>query len=178
MIGANNGELTRTTEDTLGPIVETVRRTALDLLASLPEHPTRLRIQAAGVTVDLDWRSSPAVTAAPPALHNEQTGQRAAAVASDDQREQGTGERQLNSHVVCAPAVGTFYHAPEPGKPPFVEQGALVEVGQQVGIIEAMKLMLPVEADRAGRVVNILVPDGQAVQYGDQLIELDPVDSG
>lgn len=83
-----------------------------------------------------------------------------------------------SSSFVCAPAIGTFYHAPEPGKPPFVEAGGLVEEGQQVGIIEAMKLMLPVDADRQGRVLAVLVADGQAVEYGEQLIELGPVDSG
>lgn len=177
MTGLNNGELKRTTDDTLGSVLETVRVTALDLLNSLPERPKRLRVQAAGVTVDLDWRSPQAMAVAPAAVHVERTDQQAAEVAADDQRNQETGESRPSSRFVCAPAIGTFYHAPEPGKPPFVEPGALVEVGQQVGIIEAMKLMLPVEADRAGRVVAVLIDDGQPVQYGDQLIELVPVGS-
>lgn len=146
------------TDKSLESAVETVRH----LLASLPERPRRLRVQAAGVIVDLDWRSA----SAPAAVHVEQ-----APVVKDE-------PALSSSYFVCAPAIGTFYHAPEPGKPPFVEPGGLVEEGQQVGIIEAMKLMLPVDADRQGRVLAVLVADGQAVEYGEQLIELGPVDSG
>jgi acetyl-CoA carboxylase biotin carboxyl carrier protein len=165
-----DGEIQRATEDTLGPIVEAVRLTTLGLLASLPQHPKRLRVHAAGVTVDLDWRSSPG-----PAPHVEQGEQRAMVVAPTGV--QVIDEPPSDSYFVCAPAVGTFYHAPDPGRPPFVAAGELVEVGRQVGIVEAMKLMLPVEADRAGRVVEVLVPDGQAVEYGQRLLELRPADS-
>jgi acetyl-CoA carboxylase biotin carboxyl carrier protein len=77
------------------------------------------------------------------------------------------------THYVCATSVGTFYRAPEPGADPFVVEGSTVGKGQQVGIIEAMKLMLPVEADRSGRVAQVLVEDGQPVEYGDRLFALD-----
>lgn len=165
-----DGEVKRVTEDTLGPIVEAVRLTTLGLLASLPEHPKRLRVHAAGVTVDLDWRSLPG-----PALHVEQGEQRAMVAAPTSV--QVIDEAPSDSCYVCAPAIGTFYHAPDPGRPAFVAVGELVEVGQQVGIVEAMKLMLPVEVDRAGRVVEVLVPDGQAVEYGQRLLELRPADT-
>jgi acetyl-CoA carboxylase biotin carboxyl carrier protein len=74
--------------------------------------------------------------------------------------------------TVKAPLVGTFYRAPEPGAQPFVCVGDLVEAGQQVGIVEAMKLMNPVEADQSGRVVQILVGDAEAVEYDQPLIVL------
>ena len=159
MTSTNNGEVPRTTE----AIVDAVRLTTLGLLASLPEHPKRLRVHAAGVTVDLDWRSLP--SAAPPMAYPlDQPVVVPAAVAVD--------ESSVNSYFVCAPAVGTFYHSPDPGKPPFAALGALVEVGQQVGIVEAMKLMLPVQADQAGEVIKVLVPDGESVEYGQRLLEL------
>jgi acetyl-CoA carboxylase biotin carboxyl carrier protein len=147
-----------------------VRLTTLGLLASLPEHPKRLRVHAAGVTVDLDWRSLPvpSPSMAYP-LDQPMVAQTAVAVAVD--------ESPVDSYFVCAPAVGTFYHSPDPGKPPFAALGALVEVGQQVGIVEAMKLMLPVQADQAGEVVKVLVPDGESVEYGQRLLELRATES-
>jgi acetyl-CoA carboxylase biotin carboxyl carrier protein len=77
-------------------------------------------------------------------------------------------------HHVCAPGVGTFYEAPEPGADPFVKEDDRVEPGQQIGILEVMKLMVPVDADRAGRVVETLVGNGQAVEFGQPLISIDP----
>ncbi|MFF0468711.1 acetyl-CoA carboxylase biotin carboxyl carrier protein [Micromonospora zamorensis] len=76
--------------------------------------------------------------------------------------------------VVRAPIVGTFYRSPEPGARPFVAVGDLVRPGQPVAIVEAMKLMNEVTADRAGRVVAVLVEDGQPVEYDQPLVELDP----
>jgi acetyl-CoA carboxylase biotin carboxyl carrier protein len=69
--------------------------------------------------------------------------------------------------------VGTFYSAPEPGAEPFVTVGDEVRAGQQIAILEVMKLMTPVGADRAGRVAEVLVPDGTSVEYGTGLIALD-----
>ncbi|MFC5183725.1 acetyl-CoA carboxylase biotin carboxyl carrier protein [Actinomadura harenae] len=79
---------------------------------------------------------------------------------------------------VRAGMVGTFYVAPEPGGTPFVSEGDLVRPGQQVAILEVMKLLAPVEADRPGRVVEFLVKDGESVEYGTPLIALDPGSDG
>ncbi|MEE6263200.1 acetyl-CoA carboxylase biotin carboxyl carrier protein [Plantactinospora sonchi] len=76
--------------------------------------------------------------------------------------------------TVPAPLVGTFYRSPEPGGPPFVEVGDRVEAGQVVGIVEAMKLMNEVVADQPGRVVEVLVRDGEPVEFGQPLIALVP----
>ncbi|WP_239118231.1 acetyl-CoA carboxylase biotin carboxyl carrier protein [Paractinoplanes ferrugineus] len=78
--------------------------------------------------------------------------------------------------VVRAPLVGTFYHAPEPGARPFVAVGDVVTADDQVGIVEAMKLMNPVSAETAGRVTEILVTDGQPVEYDQPLMVILPVD--
>ncbi|MFI9561081.1 acetyl-CoA carboxylase biotin carboxyl carrier protein [Nonomuraea endophytica] len=76
---------------------------------------------------------------------------------------------------VCAPMVGTFYRAPEPGAAPFVGIGDTVEKGQQIGVLEAMKLMNPIEADTSGRLIDILVPDGTPVEYGQKLFAVAPL---
>ena len=77
-------------------------------------------------------------------------------------------------HVITAPMIGTYYASPSPSEPPFVRLGDAVEIGQIVGIIEAMKIMNEIAADRAGVVAAILVDNGQAVEYGSPLLQLSP----
>jgi oxaloacetate decarboxylase alpha subunit len=76
---------------------------------------------------------------------------------------------------VDSPMVGTFYRAPEPGAAPFVEVGDAVEPGQTLCILEAMKLMNEVKAEQDARVRRILVENEQAVEYGQALFELEPL---
>jgi acetyl-CoA carboxylase biotin carboxyl carrier protein len=73
-------------------------------------------------------------------------------------------------HTLNAPMVGTFYRAPSPDSAPFVEVGKSVSAGDVVCIIEAMKLMNQIEADKSGVVTAILVEDGQPVEFGQPLI--------
>jgi len=74
--------------------------------------------------------------------------------------------------MVTSPIVGTFYRAPEPGAPPFVEKGARVKKGQVLCIIEAMKLMNEIECDHEGEVVAVYIENGQPVQYGERLFAI------
>jgi acetyl-CoA carboxylase biotin carboxyl carrier protein len=71
--------------------------------------------------------------------------------------------------IVTAPMVGTVYHAPEPGATPFVKVGQQIAAGDRLCIIEVMKLMNAIRAERAGTVVEILVDDAQAVAFGQEL---------
>jgi len=73
------------------------------------------------------------------------------------------------TNAVKSPMVGTFYRSPSPGAKMFVDVGSQVNVGDTLCIIEAMKLMNEIEADRAGTVKAILVVDGQPVEYGEPL---------
>lgn len=73
-------------------------------------------------------------------------------------------------HVVQSPMVGTFYRSASPGSKPFVEVGAVVQVGDPLCIIEAMKLMNEIEADQAGVVREILAENGQPVEFGQPLV--------
>jgi acetyl-CoA carboxylase biotin carboxyl carrier protein len=72
-------------------------------------------------------------------------------------------------HVVTSPMVGTFYRAPSPGADPFVQVGDTVKEGQTICIIEAMKLLNEIESDQSGVIKEILVENGQAVEYGQPL---------
>ncbi|SEB24622.1 MAG: acetyl-CoA carboxylase biotin carboxyl carrier protein [Paraburkholderia sp.] len=72
-------------------------------------------------------------------------------------------------HVVTSPMVGTFYRAPSPGSDPFVQVGDTVKEGQTICIIEAMKLLNEIESDQSGVIKEILVENGQAVEYGQPL---------
>jgi acetyl-CoA carboxylase biotin carboxyl carrier protein len=83
-----------------------------------------------------------------------------------------TGAADIAEHpgVVPSPMVGTVYWASEPGARPFVEVGAKVSVGQTLLIIEAMKTMNQIPSPRAGTVTQILVEDGQPVEFGEPLV--------
>lgn len=76
---------------------------------------------------------------------------------------------------VPSPIVGTFYRAPSPGAQPFVEVGARVRAGQILCIVEAMKLMNEIESEIDGEVVEVLVANGQPVEYGEVLFRLRPM---
>jgi acetyl-CoA carboxylase biotin carboxyl carrier protein len=76
-------------------------------------------------------------------------------------------------HTVKAPMVGTFYRASAPGAKAFVEIGQKVALGETLCVIEAMKLMNEIEADRAGTVSAILVENGQPVEYGEPLFVIE-----
>lgn len=80
---------------------------------------------------------------------------------------------EITGHTVNAPMVGTFYRAPSPGTKSFVEVGQSVNVGDTLCIIEAMKLLNQIEADKAGVVSSILCENGQPVEYGQPLFVID-----
>ncbi len=78
----------------------------------------------------------------------------------------------VQHHVVKSPIVGTFYESPSPGSPAFVKIGDVVEVGQVLCIVEAMKLMNEIEADAAGEIVERIAVTGQPVEYGQPLFAI------
>lgn len=76
-------------------------------------------------------------------------------------------------HIVKSPMVGTFYRSSSPGGKPFVEVGAAIKEGEPICIIEAMKIMNEIEADKAGTVTQILCENGQAVEFGQPLFVIE-----
>lgn len=78
-----------------------------------------------------------------------------------------------SGHSVKSPMVGTFYRAASPGAKPFVEVGAQVKEGDTLCIIEAMKILNEIEADKSGTVTRVLAENGQAVEYGQSLFVIE-----
>jgi len=155
-------ELKQPVPPEVGDVLAAVHSVTLEILESVTRPPQRLLVRAAEVEVEIDWRvpdslpPAPAPPAPAPAVPEEKV------ISLPD-------DPQPAQHYVHAPSVGTFYRASEPGAAPFVVEGALIRAQQPVGIVEAMKLMLPVEADRPGRIVEVLVKDGGSVEFGDRL---------
>ncbi|OJX33261.1 MAG: acetyl-CoA carboxylase, biotin carboxyl carrier protein [Burkholderiales bacterium 68-12] len=80
---------------------------------------------------------------------------------------------EVQGHIVKSPMVGTFYRASSPGAKPFVEVGSQVKEGETVCIIEAMKILNEIEADKTGTITRILGENGQAVEYGQPLFVIE-----
>ncbi|OBX08020.1 acetyl-CoA carboxylase [Gallibacterium salpingitidis] len=84
-----------------------------------------------------------------------------------------TAANTVSGHVIRSPMVGTFYRSPSPEAAPFIEVGKTVKVGDTLCIVEAMKMMNRIESDKAGVVKAILVNDGDAVEFDEQLIVIE-----
>lgn len=97
----------------------------------------------------------------------------AAPVASVPAVEVAPAVAQPEGHTVKSPMVGTFYRASSPGAKPFVEVGDTIKEGETICIVEAMKILNEIEADKSGTVTQILVENGQAVEYGQPLFVIE-----
>ncbi|ABK43188.1 biotin carboxyl carrier protein [Magnetococcus marinus MC-1] len=86
-----------------------------------------------------------------------------------------TSSDRGNAVVVTSPMVGTFYKSPSPDAAAFVKEGEMVEKGQVLCIIEAMKLMNEIESEHSGRLVKILVDNASPVEFGEELFLIEPV---
>jgi acetyl-CoA carboxylase biotin carboxyl carrier protein len=150
-------------------LIESVWQEARDLIKKLEGSTVqRLRVEAGDYRIEIE-RGMPAGAVAAPVVQAAAPG---AAVAADGAPPVEADDR----HRILAPLVGTFYRASQPGAKPFVEIGDVVDVGQTVAIVEAMKLMNQVQADRSGRVAEIVAEDGAWVEFEQALIILEPVE--
>lgn len=153
-------------------LVALLAERALAIATAAAQQPSSVRISAGDVQVEICWPAAPAVTAVTTVPVAAADAAAAGAAGSGPAAETPAGHDAHGAFALCAETVGTFYSAPEPGAAPFVAEGDQVSPGQQVGIIEAMKLMIPVEAKRAGEVVELLVADRAPVEYGQPLMLL------
>lgn len=126
------------------------------------EESVRISRQAAGTQVYPQIAMMP-----PPAL----AGAPAPAAPATD--EPAPAPAAPVGHTVDSPMVGTFYRAPSPGASPFVEVGSQVSVGDTLCIIEAMKMLNQIEADKAGKIAAILVDNAEPVEYGQALFVIE-----
>jgi acetyl-CoA carboxylase biotin carboxyl carrier protein len=138
-------------------------------------------LERGDVKVRIKRAAEPVVTAVPApvpyvAVHPAPATEIASmpATVSQGAPEKAVPAVEENLHVVRSPIVGTFYESPSPGSPPFVKAGDVVEVGQVLCIVEAMKLMNEIEADAAGEIVKKLINNGQPIEYGQELFLIRP----
>lgn len=149
-----------------GDELDRLCQAAARLVSLLPHPPATLKIRHGTVSAEMTWEAAaPAGLAAPPATAPDERPDRGAAHPAPPDSPLGQ---------IRAPLVGTFYRAAEPGAAPFVSVGDIVEAGQQIAIVESMKLMNPIEAETAGQVVEILVRDGAPVEYDQPLMVISP----
>jgi len=145
-------------EQVSGTVIDEVCRNVERLIARARQTPRRVIVRAGDVAVEMEWPEGQVLVPGAPSAKAEPAG--------DD-----------DGYRLCAQIIGTFYRSPEPGAKPFVSEGDAVRTGQQVAILEAMKMMTPVHADRAGRVEKILAVDGEAVEFGAPLMILSALGS-
>jgi len=117
-------------------------------------------------------RRSAVTDVQPTAVTESPPGPAAAAPRSGPVTPPAAMESSPNVHLIRSPIVGTFYCASSPGGKPFVELGDRVKKGQVLCIVEAMKLMNEIESDCDGEVMEILVSNGQPVEYGETLFKM------
>ncbi len=113
--------------------------------------------------------AQPAYHAAPPVAQPQASTPGAVPAAAPV----ATAPAAESGHAVKSPMVGTFYRSASPGGKPFIEVGTSVKEGDAICIIEAMKIMNEIEADKAGTITRILCEDGQAVEFGQPLFMIE-----
>jgi len=99
----------------------------------------------------------------------------AAAVPATPVAETAKSAAVGNQIEIASPMVGTFYRAPSPESPPFVDLGQMVDVGQVVCIVEAMKLMNEIKSEVKGKIVDVVGINGEPVEFGQPLFIVDPM---
>jgi acetyl-CoA carboxylase biotin carboxyl carrier protein len=149
----------RAGDDALAELRAHTQRLAADLPGSL--H--RLSVRSKEAVIEVEWQryAEPAQGVVPHFVHT-----------NGHQIPAEVEEEQVESVVVSSPMVGTVYRAASPDKPPFVAVGDAVGPGQTVAIIEAMKLFNPIVSDVAGVVLEVLIEDGESVEFGQPLLRL------
>ena len=147
-------------------LIELVEESGITELEVREEEGTvRIRRAAPAVTpAAVQYAAAPVVAPTPTAAPAQAPAAATSAPAASD---------ELSGHLVRSPMVGTFYRSPSPEAKAFVEVGQPVKVGDALCIVEAMKMMNRIEADKAGVVKAILINDGDAVEFDEPLIVIE-----
>ena len=147
-------------------LIELVEESGITELEVQEEEGT-VRISRAAPAVSpaaVQYATAPVVAPTPTAAPAQAPAAATSAPAASD---------ELSGHLVRSPMVGTFYRSPSPEAKAFVEVGQSVKVGDALCIVEAMKMMNRIEADKAGVVKAILINDGDAVEFDEPLIVIE-----
>jgi acetyl-CoA carboxylase biotin carboxyl carrier protein len=146
----------------------------------LEQEGLKIRVRKQGTTpvFTLPAPTLPVVAAAPSPIPAPTTAAvdaasaTAPAAASAASTTEAIDEEEMELAVVTSPIVGTFYRSPDPSSPPFVDIGQIIQKGQTLCIIEAMKLMNEIESEYEGEIVKVYVENGQPVQYGERIFAI------
>ncbi|MBP6599830.1 MAG: acetyl-CoA carboxylase biotin carboxyl carrier protein [Giesbergeria sp.] len=146
-------------------------KTLIDLVSEsnvseleITEAEGKVRIVKSGASVVHQYAAAPAAAAAAPAP---------AAASLAELPAPAPAPAEPTGHLVKSPMVGTFYRASSPGAKAFVEVGSVVKEGETICIIEAMKILNEIEADKSGTISRIFGENGQAVEYGQPLFVIE-----
>tara|TARA_B100001029_G_scaffold150087_1_gene132004 strand:- start:227 stop:670 length:444 start_codon:yes stop_codon:yes gene_type:complete len=124
----------------------------------IKEGDEAVRISRAAIS------NSPSIQSAVAPAHQD--------VKLDEPRTSGPSRKQTTGHPIKSPMVGTFYRAPSPSSAPFIEVGSKVKAGDVICIVEAMKMMNQIEADKSGTIDSILAQDGEPVEFDQTLMTI------
>jgi acetyl-CoA carboxylase biotin carboxyl carrier protein len=150
-----------------GELIRSLWQEARELIKRLEGSTVqRLNIEAGVYKIEIE-RGVPTVTVAAPAAGA------APAVSGSVPAAEPAAEADTRLKIV-SPLVGTFYRSSQPGAKPFVEEGDMVDAGAVVGIVEAMKIMNQIKAERPGRIAEIAAKDGDWVEFQQVLMYLEP----
>ena len=144
-------------------------KTLIDLVSESNVSELEITEAEGKVRIVKSAPAAPVMVAAPAAAAPVVT----AAAPTSVPTEAAPAATEASGHRVTSPMVGTFYRSPNPGSDPFVELGTSVKVGDRLCIIEAMKILNEIEADRAGVIKAILAQDGEAVEYGQAIFVIE-----
>lgn len=148
--------------------LKALAREAHALLGKVGGPVRRISVRSGDHRIEIEW--DPSAAPAGPAAAMPAGG----AIVADPAAGDGGGTD--GGHIITAPLVGTFYRSPEPGAAAFVEEGDTIDVDQEIGIVEAMKIMNRIVSDASGRLARVLVADGDMVEFGQPLFQLEPLD--
>jgi acetyl-CoA carboxylase biotin carboxyl carrier protein len=159
-------------------LIDAVDRSGIDSL-EINRAGTRIRIAKTPAASPVAFPAFPPSAAPAPALAPAVVSAAGAAPAAADSAAAATPEPAQASNLIdiTSPMVGTFYRAPAPDAPPYVEVGSTVNNGQTLCILEAMKLMNELDCEHDGIIREILVEDADPVEYGQVLFRIEPAGS-
>ncbi|GIP37609.1 biotin carboxyl carrier protein of acetyl-CoA carboxylase [Paenibacillus sp. J31TS4] len=153
-------------------LIKLVDQSSLEEL-EIQNEGSKLLIRKPGKPEQIVVAAQPAVPAAAYAAPQAQPAAPQVSVHSEVNVESPAADKS-HLHTIASPMVGTFYHAPSPDAPPYVSAGSRVKEKTVVCIVEAMKLMNEIEAEVNGEIVEVLVENGQLVEYGQPLFLVKP----